>query len=94
MPWMRNINYVPMANDPKPFADYAPPQRRVFHPLVQQAETMGLWVRWARDSRVRQNRGGRYWVTEPECITPLFASDDLEEIKAWLNARGAESEHV
>jgi hypothetical protein len=66
--------------------DLSPPPRAVYG-LIEEAREMGLWLRWARDERVRREHGGRYRISHEGSHTPLYVSDELDAIRAWLLER-------
>lgn len=55
-----------------------------FHIVVKQAKRQGFWCRAARHEYARSRAGGRYAITLPEQYTPVYASDDLDDIRGWL----------
>jgi hypothetical protein len=55
-----------------------------FRRLLKLAGRQGLWLKAARHEAQARWSGGRYSVTLPHGVQPLFAADDLRTVECWL----------
>lgn len=53
--------------------------------LVRIATARGFWLKYAASARLEAEVGGRFFVTKPAELTPLFAANDLRAIESWLD---------
>ncbi len=58
-----------------------------FAGLVRVANLGGFWIRKARTEQDRAEAGGRFWVCREGGSFPLYASDDTENVRAWLHVQ-------
>ncbi|GGX90026.1 hypothetical protein GCM10007160_16840 [Litchfieldella qijiaojingensis] len=68
-----------------------PPPPKMFFTQMRRATRLGYWLHKADREWQRQKQGGRYVLTLPRGRDPLLVTDDMREVKAWLNHRDAET---
>lgn len=69
------------------WADGLPPPPREVYGLVEAARSVGLWLHWARYEYHARLQGGRYKLTAPRSSRAIVATDDLDDIRAYLHTR-------